>query len=78
MDNRLRIIVSTVLNIPPASVEPDLRRESLAEWDSLNHLRLISAFEEEFGVQLSTSEIVNISSVREFEQLLEHGDRAHA
>ena len=77
MDQRLQDIFAAALNIPASAVEAELDRRSVAEWDSLNHLRLVHAFEQQFGVQLTTAEILNLRTVGEFEQIL-RGDRGHA
>lgn len=44
---------------------------SLAERDSLNHLRVVTAIEEPYGVQLTTEEIVGLVSVDRVALLLQ-------
>ncbi len=41
------------------------------EWDSIAHVTLILATEEEFGVRFDSSEIANASDVGEFVGLIE-------
>jgi acyl carrier protein len=75
MDQRLQTLIADVLDLDSSNVVPDLSRADTAQWDSLNHLRLITAFEEEFGVQLSLDQIVQIQSVGHLEQIiLQRGD----
>jgi len=44
-------------------LEPDLKREDLPEWDSLFHITLTAAAADEFGVKISSADIVNIKSI---------------
>lgn len=41
----------------------DTAREEFPNWDSLGHIRLISALEESFGVSFSIEEIEGMTSV---------------
>lgn len=41
----------------------DLNREDVEEWDSLNHIRLLTALEAHFGFQFDLDEIGNLTSV---------------
>lgn len=38
-------------------------REDIDEWDSLNHIRLLTAIESEFGFQFDLDEIEDITNV---------------
>lgn len=51
-------IVSEVLGIPIEDVSEALSSDETPEWDSLNHLRLITALEEELSVKLTMDEVV--------------------
>lgn len=48
----------------------DTRRDDVAEWDSLSHIRLLTAIEASFGVQFDLEEIVNMTSVAAIVDLL--------
>ncbi len=63
-------LVAEVLGVEHESVEPDTGPLTLSQWDSLNHMRLVAAVEETYGVQLSTDEIVTLLSVGEIAALL--------
>lgn len=62
MNERLRSIMAEVLDLPPAEIEPNMRRGDVESWDSMNHLRLITAIEAEFGATLSMDEIADIQT----------------
>ena len=55
-------------------IAPDTSQNNLKAWDSLAHIRLISGLENEFDIQFSLAEIEQISSVRQFVQLI--GERS--
>lgn len=42
----------------------------VGEWDSFNHVRLIIAAEERFGVSLSTAEVADLRNVGELIDLI--------
>lgn len=73
MDLRLQAVIAEILDLEPAAVRDDMRREDTDAWDSLNHLRLVTAVESEFGVRLSLDEIGSVDSPRALEDLI----RAH-
>ncbi|MGK7869811.1 acyl carrier protein [Falsiroseomonas sp. E2-1-a20] len=68
MIERLKLLVSDVLEIDPAEVDAAAGREGLAAWDSLAHLRIIGAVEEEFGVRFTMQEIGEIASLGDIER----------
>ncbi len=45
------------------SISEGLRREDLASWDSLGHIRLVAATEEFFGVNFTIEEIETMVGV---------------
>lgn len=62
LSDRVRLLMADVLEVPLERLSSDVDREALPEWDSLAHLRLITALEEEFGVRPSMAEIGNVHS----------------
>jgi len=44
-------------------VRPDTSPDNIANWDSLQHLNLVLALEQEFNVQFTPEEIEQILSV---------------
>lgn len=56
-------IIAQVMNIPIESVNDDSSPDTIENWDSLKHMSLILTLEEEFGIQFSDEEIVEMLSV---------------
>lgn len=48
----------------------DTSRDNVTEWDSLSHIRLLTAIEASFDVQFDLEEIVNMTTVAAIVDLL--------
>lgn len=70
-----REILARAFDIPCADVPQEASIENLAAWDSLGHLRVIAAIEEELGRHLDTDEVLTVIDLASIEQLL-NGSRA--
>jgi acyl carrier protein len=55
--DRVRRIAADVLEVPRQSIQPDSSPESVETWDSVHHLNLVLALEQEFRVQFEPEEI---------------------
>ncbi len=69
-DQKLRSTISAILGVPEDQITDDLSSETVDTWDSLNHINLISAIEQEFGVTLATDDLADSQSVRKLKALL--------
>jgi acyl carrier protein len=56
-ERRIREVMAEVLEIDPAAIGAGFHREEAPSWDSMNHLRLISALEEAFGIRFTMKEV---------------------
>ncbi len=57
----------------PESID-DLAQDELEEWDSFNHLRLVSELEDTFEITLEDEDIPEITSLQRVKALLQrHG-----
>ncbi len=63
MDERLDKIIIEVLDLDDGELSDELTPESAEYWDSLSHLRLVTAVEQAFSIKLSMEEIQSIESV---------------
>jgi acyl carrier protein len=63
IENRTRNVMAKVLQIAPQDISPDISRKNLLAWDSLKHMNLMLALEEEFGIEFSDKEIADLSSL---------------
>jgi acyl carrier protein len=67
---RLKLVVTDVLELDPAEVDAGSGRENLAAWDSLAHLRIIGAVEEEFSVRFTMQEIAEMDTLAAIERCI--------
>ena len=71
MNAKLVEIVAELFDLEPAAVDDALTPEDVELWDSMNHLRLVSAVEQEFQIKLSMQEIESIHSLGALRALIE-------
>lgn len=63
MLERVRAIVADVFGLPFEQVGPDTSPDNVESWDSIQHLNLVLALEQEFGVQFTPEEIEQLLTV---------------
>jgi len=63
MKERVFQILSQIMGIPVQDIREDSSPDTIAEWDSLKHMRLVLALEEEFSVRFSDETIVGMLNV---------------
>jgi acyl carrier protein len=57
-------VVSNILNVPIGEVNEDSSPQTLVQWDSLQHMNLILALEEKFGIRFREDQIVDMLNVQ--------------
>ncbi len=50
---------------------PELTAHDVKEWDSVNHITLVVAIEEEFGVKFKTAELEKMKNVGQMAEAIE-------
>ena len=71
MISSLHEVVADILGLDPGDVDDSLSRETADNWDSLNHLRIVTAVEQAFSVRLTMEEIQSATSVGRLKEMLE-------
>ena len=61
-ENKLKHVVASVLGVDPESIDENASVDTIATWDSLNHMKLVLALEEQFSVILQAEQTVEILS----------------
>ena len=62
---RLTTVFANVFDDDDIVITPELTANDVDEWDSLKHIRLIIAIEQEFGLKFATSEVNDFKNVGE-------------
>lgn len=68
---QIRGIASDLFSVAPESITSESAPENLEAWDSTQHLNLVLAIEERFGLQLSPEEIDQMHSIGAIAALVE-------
>jgi len=58
------------MNVPIEQLDDDSSPDTVANWDSLKHMNLILALEEEFAVAFSDDEVTEMLSLRRIVEIL--------
>jgi acyl carrier protein len=67
---RLSAIVAEVLRLPAHTINDELALANTENWDSLAHMELIAAIEQEFTLALSADDIVGMVSYAKIRSVL--------
>lgn len=59
-EKMLQSVMARILEVDESSINRDSNQDNLASWDSLKHLELILAIEEEFKIVFPLEEIGNL------------------
>lgn len=60
IEERLKKIMAEILKVGQDQIKEDTAIGDLGAWDSLNHLRIISAAEKEFGIQFTPDVLMDL------------------
>jgi acyl carrier protein len=61
--DRIQAIASDLFGVPANKLQTSSSPETIENWDSIQHLNLVLALEERFGIQLSPEEIEQMKSL---------------
>jgi acyl carrier protein len=64
IDAKLKSVMSAVLKVPVEEIGEESSMDTIAAWDSLQHMNLVLALEEEFGVSVPDEDAANITSFK--------------
>jgi acyl carrier protein len=60
----------SVLDVGRESLTPQSSRDSLEEWDSVKHMHVMLALEEEFKIEFTDDEIANLANVEDLMRVM--------
>ena len=70
MLERLREIAADILQLPADQISSESSPENVSSWDSVRHLDLVLALEQEFGLQFEPEEIDQMNDIRRISSIL--------
>ena len=70
MEQKLKKIMADIFRVQVGEITKGSSMDNLEEWDSLNHIQLISSIEKGFKILLKEEEIVNMISIANIKDVL--------
>lgn len=70
-DDTLKQVMATMLKVDPSTITADSSMDNMLNWDSLRHMNLVLALEEEFNVAIPDEDAGNITSYKLIKLVLE-------
>jgi len=67
---QLTEVIQDVLDLPDLELTPETTAEDVDGWDSFNHINIIVAAEQRFGIKFRTSELEGLRNVGELVRLI--------
>jgi acyl carrier protein len=64
LNERIHMVMGAVFGIDPATIGHDASVGNIKEWDSLRHMNLVLALEDEFGVRFRDDQVEQLISFR--------------
>jgi acyl carrier protein len=68
---QVRNVASDIFGIPANKITAESSPETIENWDSMQHLNLVLAIEEKFGVQLEPEDIEQMKNIGAVAKLVE-------
>lgn len=66
MENELKKILASVLEIDIETIDAETSEETVENWDSLKQMNIIAALEEQFNIEFDDEETVLLNSYELF------------
>lgn len=63
MEEKIISLIESILKVPAGTVTVQTRAQDLEQWDSLAHVMIIGALEEQLGIEIPLDEAVEIEDV---------------
>jgi acyl carrier protein len=71
MHEQIKQILADILDMPLEDIGDDTSMENTARWDSLNHINLVAALEQELDVSFDIDEIESMVSYLDILQVVQ-------
>ena len=70
LDNHIKNVMSAVFEIPIEEITEDTSPDNLGSWDSLKHMNLVVALEEEYDIEFIEEEIVEMMNLSQIKSIV--------
>jgi acyl carrier protein len=70
LDNHIKNVMSAVFEIPIEEINEDTSPDNVGSWDSLKHMNLVVALEEEYDIEFIEEEIVEMMNLSQIKNIV--------
>ena len=70
MQEKLRNIFSTSLNIKIEEIHDELKYATIPQWDSVAHMALVAAIEEGFDIMIDAEDVIDMNSFAKAKEIV--------
>ena len=70
IDKKIYILISNILNIPIDKISLKTGIDNQSDWDSLNHILIMTEIEKVFQISLLPNDIINMTNVESISNIL--------
>jgi acyl carrier protein len=64
LEDRIKNVMSAVFELPIDQITDDSSPDNIDAWDSLKHMNLVVALEDEFNVQFTDEDIIELINMK--------------
>ena len=72
MEDKIKEVFSNIFGTPLNEINGQSSPDTIENWDSINHMKLITALEEEFDVEFTDEQILEMQNVKLIKYILSH------
>lgn len=70
MEQKLKQIMANIFETEEDEITDESSMDNIEKWDSLKHINLIIAIEEDFGISIDEDEMVEMTNFTEIKRIL--------
>jgi len=70
IEERLQMVIRNVLNLPELVLEVSTPAFKVPGWDSLRHVEILLAIQDEYGVHFRPTEVIRLKNVGDLQDLV--------
>ena len=70
MENRVKKVIADVLILDILEIKDDSSPDTIDVWDSMNQMNIVVALEEEFDIQISDEDVMEMLNVKLIREII--------
>jgi acyl carrier protein len=71
ISEKLKKIILNELNLDEFEINDDMKADEVPGWDSLNHINIILAVENEYNIRFKNIELLKLKNIGELQHLVD-------